>query len=171
MRSILRRYAIAAAIIAAAYAAGKAIELNGHTLVLNTSPSMPSGIYWIARGAQSAQRGDVVMFAPPDAVRATVYGRGWLPENTPLLKAIGGLAGDMYCIRGDRFVVEDHDVGPTFLLDAQGRPLPQLAGCRRVGDDEFLPVSNHIERSFDGRYMGSIPLRNVLGIGHALVTF
>lgn len=171
MRAVLRRYVIAVAIVAAAYTAGKAIESSGHTLIVNTSPSMPTGIYWLSHDAQSVERGEVVMFAPPQAVRAMVYGRGWLPDSMPLLKTIGGLAGDVYCIRHRRFVVDGRDVGATFLLDGQGLPLPQLAGCRRVGVDEFLPVSNHIERSFDGRYFGAVPMKSVLGVGRALVMF
>lgn len=165
------RYALAAVIIAAAYSAGKVIDASGHQLIVNTSPSMPSGIYWIAQNVRSVQRGDVVMFAPPDTARAVVYGRGWLPQGMPLLKVVGGVVGDVYCVRDRHFVVSGRDIGPTFLLDTQGRPLPQIAGCRRVGAGEFLPVSGFIERSFDGRYFGAVSLNNVLGIGRPLVTF
>ena len=170
-RPLVHRYAFAASIIMTAYGVGKVIAASGHQLIVNTSPSMPSGIYWIARNVQSVQRGDVVLFAPPDPVRAMVYARGWLPEGMPLLKTVGGVAGDVYCLRERRFVVNGRDVGPTFLLDTQGRPLPQIAGCRRVGARDFLPVSAFIDRSFDGRYFGAVSLDNVLGVGRSLVTF
>lgn len=166
----LRLYVVAVVAIAAAFAAGKAIDASGHALVVNTSPSMPSGVYWITRAAPMV-RGSVVLFAPPDGVRDLIYGRGWLPNGMPLLKTVGGLAGDTYCVRDGRFVVASDDIGPVFLLDSQGLPLPQISGCRRVGAGEFLPVALRLDRSFDGRYMGAVPLRNVLGVGRALITF
>lgn len=167
----LRLYALASAGVACAFAAAAAIDASGHELVVNTSPSMPSGLYWIARGVAPTQRGSVVLFAPPDDMRDLIYGRGWLRDGTPLLKIVGGLAGDTYCVRDGRFVVAGADVGPVFQLDSQGQPVPQIAGCRSVGAGEFLPVASTLDRSFDGRYMGAVSVRNVLGVGRALVTF
>jgi len=165
-----RYYVLAGGLVVVAYATGRAIDLSGHAFVVNTSPSMPSGVYWITRDAPM-ERGSVVLFAPPDGVRALIYGRGWLPAGMPLLKSVGGLAGDTYCVCDDRFVVDGDDVGPVFPRDSQGLPVPQLVGCRRVGADEFLPVASALDRSFDGRYFGAVSVRNVLGVGRALVTF
>ncbi len=121
--------------------------------------------------ATPVQRGDYVVFVPPDSAAALIYGRGWLPNSMPLLKPVGGLEGDTYCVRAGRFLVDGVDVGPVFLLDAQGLPLPQIGGGHRVGREEFLPLSSHIDRSFDGRYMGAVPVANVLGTGVPLLTF
>lgn len=166
----LRYYALAVGLVAVGYATGEAIDASGHVLVVNTSPSMPSGVYWITRDAP-VERGSVVLFAPPDGVRGLIYGRGWLPEGVPLLKTVGGLAGDAYCVRDSRFVVAGADVGPVFARDSQGLPVPQIVGCRRVGTGEFLPVASTLDRSFDGRYFGAVSVRNVLGVGRALLTF
>ncbi|WP_395641431.1 S26 family signal peptidase [Rudaea sp.] len=167
----LRYYALAVGLVAVAIATGEAIDASGHALVVNTSPSMPSGVYWITRDAASLARGSVVLFAPPDGVRDLIYGRGWLPEGVPLLKTVSGLAGDTYCVRDGRFVVAGADVGPVFARDSQGLPVPQIDGCRCVGAGEFLPVASTLDRSFDGRYFGAVSVRNVLGVGRALVTF
>jgi conjugative transfer signal peptidase TraF len=163
-------YAFAIVCIASVFAVASLIDASGHELVVNTSPSMPSGVYWITRDAPM-ERGSVVLFAPPDGVRELIYGRGWLPEGMPLLKTVGGLAGDTYCVRNGRFVVAGDDVGPVFARDSQGLSVPQIIGCRRVGAGEFLPVAMTLDRSFDARYFGAVSVRNVLGVGHALVTF
>jgi len=167
----LRLYALAAAGIVCAFAAAAAINASGQELIVNTSPSMPSGVYWITRGAAPMARGSVVLFAPPDGVHELIYGRGWLPQGMPLLKMVGGIAGDTYCVLDGRFVVAGTDIGPVFARDSQGLPVPQIVGCRRVGAGEFLPVASTFDRSFDGRYFGAVPMRNVLGVGRALVTF
>ena len=167
----LHLYLLATACITSVFAVAVLIEASGHELVVNTSPSMPFGLYWVTRSATTLQRGSAVLFVPPDDIRALIYGRRWLPDGMPLLKTVGGLPGDVYCIRDGRFVVADNDIGPVFLRDLQGRPIPQIVGCRRVGESEFLPVASTLDRSFDGRYMGAVPMRNVLGVGYPLITF
>ncbi len=170
-KNVLRTYVLAASLIGLTICAGEAIRFSGHELIVNTSPSMPRGVYWIALGDEPTRRGEIAVFVPPDAVGAMIYERGWLATGMPMLKAVGALPGDTYCVRSGRFVVNDADVGPVFLLDGQGQPLPQIAGCRRVNHDEFLPVSSYLDRSFDGRYMGAVPTHFVLGTGRALLTF
>jgi conjugative transfer signal peptidase TraF len=167
----LRLYAVATSVILLATIVGAAIPLSGHELVLNDSPSVPRGLYWIRLGAEAVERGEYVMFLPPDTAATLIYGRGWLPNSMPLLKPVGGVEGDRYCVTGDRFIVNDIDAGPVYFVDARGLPLPQMRGCRRVGHREFLPVSSYLDRSFDGRYMGAVPTANVLGSGHPLLTF
>jgi conjugative transfer signal peptidase TraF len=168
---VLHLYSLAGLVIACAAVAGAAIPLSGHELIFNDSPSVPRGFYWIEVGAAPRTRGEYVVFAPPAAAAALIYGRGWLPVSMPLLKPVAGVEGDRYCVKDRRFTVDDVEVGPVFLLDSAGRWLPQIRGCRRVGAGEFLPASSYIERSFDGRYMGAVPMANVVGTGRALLTF
>jgi conjugative transfer signal peptidase TraF len=167
----LRLYAVAASVILLATIAGAAIPMSGHELVFNDSPSVPRGLYWIRLGAAPKDRGEYVVFLPPDTAATLIYGRGWLPKSIPLLKPVGGVEGDSYCITGGRFIVNNIDAGPVYLLDARGLPLPQIRGCRHVGLREFLPASSYFDRSFDGRYMGAVSIANVLGSGHPLLTF
>jgi conjugative transfer signal peptidase TraF len=167
----LRLYAVAASVILLATIAGAAIPMSGHELVFNDSPSVPRGFYWIRLGAEPKDRGEYVVFLPPDTAATLIYGRGWLPHAMPLLKLLGGVEGDSYCVTGGRFIVNNVDTGPVYFLDAQGLSLPQMRGCRRVGHREFLPVSSYFDRSFDGRYMGAVSVANVLGSGRPLLTF
>ena len=145
--------------------------MSGHELVFNDSPSVPRGLYWIRLGAEPKDRGEYVVFLPPDTAATLIYGRGWLPKWMPLLKPVGGMEGDSYCVTGNRFIVNGIDSGPVYFVDARGLPLPQMRGCRRVGHREFLPVSSYLDRSFDGRYMGAVSTSNVLGSGRPLLTF
>ena len=167
----LRLYGLAASAIMLATIAGAAIPMSGHELVFNDSPSVPRGLYWIRLGAEPRERGEYVVFLPPDTAATLIYGREWLPRSMPLLKPVGGVEGDSYCVTGERFIVNDIDAGPVYFVDARGLPLPQIRGCRRVGHREFLPVSTYLDRSFDGRYMGAVSMSNVLGSGHPLLTF
>jgi conjugative transfer signal peptidase TraF len=170
-RKALRLYALATIALACAAVAGATIPLSGHELVFNDSPSVPRGFYWIALGAHLAQRGEYVVFAPPADAAVLIYSRGWLPKSMPLLKQVGALEGDGYCIESGRFRVNGIDLGSVFVTDANGLPMPRIVGCRRIGRDEFLPVSTYSERSFDGRYIGAVPIANIIGTGRPLLTF
>jgi conjugative transfer signal peptidase TraF len=171
VRRALCFHAQAALVVACVATAGAAIPLSGHELVFNDSPSVPRGLYWITLGAHPSRSGDYVVFTPPADAAALIYGRGWLPNSMPLLKPIGALEGDRYCIEHGRFLINGRDSGSVFATDASGLPMPRIVGCRRVSRDEFLPVSTHIERSFDGRYMGTVPMKKIIGTGRPILTF
>jgi len=167
----LRLFARATAILVMIVIAGAMVRFTGHELVFNGSPSVPRGLYWIRLGATPSAKGDVVVFRPPASFAALIYGRGWLPVGMPLLKPVGGLEGDRFCVEGSRFIVNGVDVGPVFISDSHGLAVPQLVGCRHVEQDEFLPVSTFLARSFDGRYMGAVPMGRVIGTGLPIWTY
>lgn len=167
----VRHWAFAGALIVLAVSAGELIRLSGHALYVNDSPSMPRGLYWIRLDVLPSERGEVVVFRPTQAFAHLIYGRGWLPRDMPLIKPVGGVAGDIYCAIDGRFLVDGEDAGPIFARDAQGRLVPQMAGCHRVERGTFLPVSSYLPRSFDGRYMGTVPVSNVIGTGVPVLTF
>lgn len=164
-------WALAGALVVMAIAAGALIRARGYEFIVNDSPSMPRGVYLIHLGALPAQLGETVVFRPIPAFAHLIYGRGWLPRGMPLIKTVGGLAGDIWCTIDERFVVDGEDWGPVFVRDAQGRVLPPAGGCHRVDNGYFLPVATHLSRSFDGRYMGAVPMTQVIGTGFPLLTF
>ena len=168
---LLRLLARAGAVIVLACGAGELIRLSGHALYVNDSPSMPRGLYWIRMGALPTEHGEVVVFRPTPAFAHLIYGRGWLPNGMPLIKPVGGIAGDIYCAIAGRLVVDGEDAGPIFARDVEGRAVPQVSGCHRIRPGYFLPVASNIARSFDGRYMGAVPMTQVIGTGLQLLTF
>lgn len=164
-------FGLAGAIVVLAIIVGAMPRIAGYELFFNGSPSVPRGLYWVRLGKHPTHRGDYVVFRPAPPFTALIYGRGWLPSSTPMLKIVGGLEGDVYCIEDERFAVNGVDVGPVFPRDSQGLPVPQLSGCHRVDRDKFLPVSSFLARSFDGRYMGAVPTDQVIGTGAPIWTY
>ena len=84
--------------------------------------------------------------------------RRWLQQGYPLIKAIGALPGERYCVTNRALYIDGHRRGPVFTVDDQGLPLPKLRGCFTVPRGEFLPLGTHSPKSFDGRYFGTVPL-------------
>lgn len=144
----------------------------GPTILINETPSEPVGFYRLVAHTESQyRRGMYVVFPVPAPLRELVYGRRWMRNGIPFLKEILGLAGDRICILSDRLQINDRTIGPVFNVDSSGQPLPQHPGCFEVQPGYFFAASQHFNKSFDGRYFGSLPLHILLGEARPLWTF
>ncbi len=66
-------------------------------LVWNASASAPIGLYAVTPDGVP-KRGDMVIARLPSAVRALAAARRYIPVNVPLVKHVGGVAGDTTCL-------------------------------------------------------------------------
>jgi conjugative transfer signal peptidase TraF len=142
----------------------------GVTLLINATASEPYGLYRI-RPRPAYTRGTLVLFPVPASVASLVSERGWLARGLPLLKGVGAIPGDRVCVSDDSVTVNGERVGPVFDRDSAGRPLPVIRGCETVGAGHFWPLSRYTEKSFDGRYMGALPLAVIIGEAAPVWTF
>jgi len=144
----------------------------GPTILINGTPSEPIGFYrLVAHEDLDYRRGMLVVFPVPLEVREFVYGRHWLRDGVPLLKQLRGLAGDRVCIYSDRLEINGERLGPVYRVDSAGLPLPQHLGCFEIQPGSFFAASEYLDKSFDGRYFGALPIHNLLGEARPLWTF
>ena len=144
----------------------------GPKLLINETPSEPVGFYrLVAHTEDQYRRGMFVVFAVPKDLRALVYGRHWMKNGIPFLKELAGLAGDHVCVGGHRLEINGRYIGPVFEHDSQGEPLPQHPGCFEVPAGTFFAASRALDKSFDGRYFGALPLSQLLGEARPVWTF
>ena len=140
------------------------ISVDKHHYYLNLSESAPLGLYRVIHTSSLfLKHGDMVVFSPPEWAEPLVYGRGWLPKGWPLLKYVGALEGDTYCVLVKDFFINGKYIGKVSTQDSQGLSLYPMRGCHTVEQNSFVPVSSHIPNSFDGRYMGAVSLSYVIG--------
>src|SRR5262245_54841155 len=123
-------------------------------LTLNTSASLPPGLYW-THPVRTLTPGTLVLFAAPAAVADLAVQRGYLRPATPLLKPIAAGAGATVCVTDDGVFVEGARVAPIWLLDTQGRALPRYRGCVTLQAGDVFVLRPH-PQSFDSRYFGPI---------------
>jgi len=154
-------FGVAAALIVAALAATM-LSPPRPLLVWNASPSSPVGLY-LVNSFQHLRRGDMVVAWAPDAARATAAERGYLPSGVPLVKQVAAVAGDRVCGRHRTVLINGHAVALRLARDALGRPMHWWSGCRVLGQDELLLLSQGMPAAFDGRYFGAIRAGNVIG--------
>lgn len=147
-------------------------------LFWNCTESLPAGFYvripasvllW-REPAGSLRDGDYVVYQPEPETAAFGAARGWMQEDTLFLKRVGAVDGECWSVTGDlRFLVNGEYLGPVFLEDREGRPMPHLPGCHTVPTGMFLPVGD-APRSFDGRYTGPVATANIRAIVFPLLT-
>ncbi|HKO91395.1 MAG TPA: conjugative transfer signal peptidase TraF [Polyangiaceae bacterium] len=162
-----RRF-IPLAVGAALLGVGK-IAFSGH-LLINFTPSIPRGLYWISHEVRPV-RGDLVVFPIPDSVRDLLYERQYVPRTIRLLaKPVSAIGGDHVCVRDHQVVVNGHVAGNVLAVDRDGKPMPQYSGCGVLPPGELFVSTEHAN-SFDSRYFGPLDLRVVRGTLSALLTF
>ena len=113
---------------------------------LNLSPSVPVGVYRLARPAAPLARGTLVVLPVPAAIRP------WWHAYAALLKPVAGVAGDDVCVRQDGLWVAGQWYGVVYT-EAAGRALPHLEGCQVVPEAQVVLAST-VPKSLDGRYFG-----------------
>ena len=113
---------------------------------LNLSPSVPVGVYRLARLAPPLARGTLVLLPVPVAVRP------WHRAGAPLLKPVAAVAGDEVCVQERTLWVAGTSYGPVYE-EAHGKRLPHLEGCQTVPEAQVF-LASKAPRSMDGRYFG-----------------
>jgi conjugative transfer signal peptidase TraF len=154
---------------------------NAAGLRLNTTPSMPVGLWRMVPSPSQLRRGEVVVVCLPDTALLRM-GRergyispGYCPSGSePLVKPIAATAGDIVAISPTGVMVNGRAVQDTAQLsrDSGGRPLKSVpAGTYPVAPGEVWLLSGHDPRSFDSRYFGPVPAANVQGSALPVWTF
>lgn len=136
---------------------------------LNTTPSIPEGIY--LADPKPPGRGDLVLVCPPDTAffrgaRANGYlSRGRCPGGyVPLMKPIAAVEGDTVEITPVGIRVNGAALANTraYGTDAHGNVLPHpKAGRHVVQPGEMWLLSSYDRRSIDSRYFGPLPIADV----------
>ena len=145
---------------------------------LNTTSSLPMGIWRTASVAHLA-RGDVVTFCPPaTAPFELAHWRGYLaPGACPsgyeiMMKPVAALPGDTVTVSAAGIAVDGKPLPNSHLLarDYEGRPLKAVApGTYTVPAGEMWVVSSFNARSYDSRYFGPVPIAAVHAQAHPIL--
>lgn len=145
-------------------------------LRVNTTPSMPIGIWRVASPAAALRRGEVVTVCLPDGDAARLAAeRGYVPAGScpdgrePLIKPVAAVAGDLVLVTRAGVSVNGIDVDGTAPLDRDtaGRPLQAFpAGTHKVQPGHVWLLAGLVRNSFDSRYYGPVPVGSVQSVAY-----
>lgn len=138
---------------------------------VNLTHSMPQGLYRITEDAP--QRGDMVTLCLPEDIAAWALERGYIgagscPSGTqPLLKYLAAIPGDRLDVCPDGVRVTPSSGGPACIWPATplardrfGRELSPALETGVIPDGYAVALALH-PGSFDGRYLGPVPLASL----------
>jgi conjugative transfer signal peptidase TraF len=166
-RAGLLAWGFASTLAAATAAAGAA----GYRI--NTTPSVPVGV-WRISPASAVARNAVVVICPPDSETFRLArSRGYVPHGgcpggyRPLFKPAAALAGDVVTVTAEGLAINGVPVPNSRALvrDGAGRAMPRVAaGHYPVAPGTLWLVSSGNPSSFDSRYFGPLLAARVQGI-------
>lgn len=136
-------------------------------LLLNTTASVPVGLYWLSAPG-SPRVGDLVVVTPDPALAAFLDEGDWLPRGVPLIKPVAAIAGQSVCRDGLAVTINGRTVGHALSMDGHGRRLPSWSGCRALGPGEVFLLAPAFG-SLDGRYFGVTDGEQVLARARPLL--
>lgn len=139
------------------------LDEQKNLLFLNGTASLPIGLY-MAIPTIEYRNGDIIAFRDKDMAETAIK-NGWLPkgeENIVFLKHIA-LPGTVYSLDKDgSFSVGGEYIGIVAKDDGKGHDLPQLPkGHHIVPPNHFLAYTKE-QNSYDGRYIGVIPMDKII---------
>ncbi|WP_299864046.1 S26 family signal peptidase [uncultured Roseobacter sp.] len=152
------------------FLAGVAIGLIGASaavrsdpiLIWNASASVPVGVYFV-KPLRDPQVDDLAVVHPPEELSNWLVARGYLGQDTPLLKHVAGFPGAEVCRFGITITIDGASVATARTTDRHGRPLPVWSGCRVLREGEIFFLNRREPASLDGRYFGSLDTDTIIG--------
>ncbi|MGE0407699.1 MAG: S26 family signal peptidase [Amphiplicatus sp.] len=136
--------------------------------VWNASASAALGLYRIE--TRAPRIGDFVLVKPDARLEEFIISRGYLPENTPLLKRVAVLSGAKICREETAIFIDGSPVAEALRFDSEGREMPVWQGCFSLSDDEVF-LLNSPANSLDGRYFGTTKITQVIGVAIPVLTW
>ncbi len=159
-----------ATLIGAGLLVASAADIWPLRLVYNASASVPLGFYTV-RDARELVAGDLVIAHPPVRAERMLVERRYLGAGVPLVKQIGAIPGSTVCRDVDRITIDGTPAAIARDTDGFGRALPRWSGCRQLGPGEVFLLNAGVPGSFDGRYFGPSPARDIIGKATPLWTW
>jgi conjugative transfer signal peptidase TraF len=139
---------------------------------VNTSASLPPGIWQLTRAGGPLQRGEIVSLCPVDSAPFRLARqRGYIPGGRcpggyePLYKPIAAVAGDVVTMTATGIAVNGRLLPNSRALarDNHGELPVMPAGHYPVAPGTIWLVSSFNPASFDSRYVGPLPVTHVQG--------
>lgn len=178
MSQFLKKFTITTTIVGAAVLlAGVGLYSAGARV--NTTKSIPVGIYWMTDAP--VEKGAYVVFCPPqvgvfdDAKERGYIGAGFCPGGYGfMMKRVLAAKDDQVAVTNDGVTVNGQllPLSAPLATDKAGRQLPRYQATHyTLGNSELLLMSDVSGTSFDGRYYGPISRNQIKGVIRPVVTW
>ncbi len=133
-------------------------------VLLNSSPSVPTGLY--IRVDDPAALGSFVTVRAVDVAPGYASSRGFTDAGDRFIKRVAAMEGATVCAEGAVATVGALEV-PRQSHDSSGRVLPSWSGCHVLEENELFLMGDTSD-SFDSRYFGIVTVSDIEGVWRPL---
>lgn len=149
---------------------GTALSIYGLDIRINTTPSIPLGIYRLSRENTDITKGNIVLFCLNHKYKKIAKARKYLSAGkcsyslSPIGKHVVASYPDKVKISSDGIHVNGHLIKSTRPLahDKDGRKLIHAEIHKQLEQNEFIVASSKTD-SFDSRYYGIVKRKDIQG--------
>lgn len=134
-----------------------------------TSGSVPNGLYRSVEGKEY-RRDQLVVFKLKKQIEQKLNVPPGMRGGT-LMKKIGAMPGQTYCVLGGKFYVNRQLIGNVKDRARNGTKLMQQDGCHVIRQNHFLPYSDYTPDSIDGRYFGQVSIEQIITRVEPIITW
>ncbi len=141
------------------------VQWTGTRVLINTTPSVPRGVYLGAPGTDVGVEGTRVYLTPP----AQALELGCVVPGQVLLKDVLAGSGARVCRQKGAHVIDGRAYA-SHARTSRGEPMPyvlEVGECALVGG-RYLWVGSQHPHACDSRVFGAVPKHLVLGRVHGL---
>lgn len=138
-------------------------------LIINTSPSIPLGIYTLKPISGQLKQNDLIAFCLDKKDQDFALSRGYILAgtrcngSTPLLKSIIAIPGDNVTLTNNKIIVNNKTYNyPTQQYDSKNRLLPNWPRGKYQNTLGFWVIGTNSNKSWDSRYFGSINRNQII---------
>jgi len=104
----------------------------------------------IAFKIKGIERGDIVVFTPPEKVNV---------ENEDFVKRVIGLPGETIYIKDGVVYINDQPLNEPYILEKTKRDFYPFT----IPDNCVFVMGDNRNNSYDSRYWGALPIENIIG--------
>lgn len=106
--------------------------------------------------ASTPQRGDIVLFHPPDRAREIYAG---LDPNVPFLFRVVGLPGETIAVKQGKVHINNQPLTEPYITQPITEDMPPI----QIPANSFMVLGDNRNNAFDSRYWGFVPRDRILG--------
>lgn len=139
-------------------------------IIYNYSPSVPIGFYRVNVNQKSYNRGELIVYRPPESIQNLINSRHYIGSKDMLIKPVAGVPKDNICYMNGRLEINGKVAAIIPENDSLGRPMPKRKGCFSLKKGEYITLVD-FHNSLDSRYHGIVSTDKILGRANKLYAF
>lgn len=113
----------------------------------------------LTQGSNSPQRGEIVIFRPPNKLTEMMQGAIEITNTTVFVKRVVGLPGEVIEVREGKVFINNQPLPEPYLAESPD----YLWGPVKIPPDAYVVFGDNRNNAFDSHFWGVVPRDHLVG--------